>query len=99
MNIKLLKTEEGCDLFLEGRLDALTAPETEEIFKKVGAEYKYVTLDLTDLEYVSSAGLRVLKMFHLDLLDKKGHLYFRNPRKNVLEVFELTGFAGLFQFK
>lgn len=98
MTIKLLKTEDGCTLFLEGQLNSVTSPETEELFKTVGDKYSNVTLDLSGLEYVSSAGLRILKSFHLAMKDKGGELYFCNTRKNVYEVFELTGFVGLFQF-
>lgn len=98
MTIKLVKKEDGCTLYLEGRLDTLTAPETEEIFRKVQEQYSKVTLDLENLEYVSSAGLRVLKLLHIQMRDKGGRLYFRNTQKNVYEVFELTGFVGLFEF-
>lgn len=98
MTIRLVKTETGCDLYMEGRLDSLTASETEEIFKNVRDQYQYITLDLSELEYVSSAGLRVLKMLHIWMKDKGGALYIRHARKNVYEVFELTGFVGLFQF-
>ena len=98
MTIRLVKTENGCDLYLEGRLDSLTAVETETIFQNVREQYTAVTLDLSELEYVSSAGLRVLKTLHIGMKDKGGALYIRNVRKNVYEVFELTGFVGLFQF-
>ena len=98
MTIKLLKTDEGCTLFLEGRLDSVTSPEAEEYFGLTAGKYDNITLDLSKIEYVSSAGLGVLKTLHINMKEKGGNLYFRNTRKNVYEVFELTGFVGLFQF-
>jgi anti-anti-sigma factor len=50
------------------------------------------------LDYVSSAGLRVIKRLHMSMKKKDGELQLKNVDKMVMEVFEMTGFAGLLKF-
>ena len=52
-------------------------------------------INMQDLNYVSSAGLRVLKRIHVKMVKKGGKLTVRNINDNIMEVFEITGFAGL----
>ena len=98
MHIKLInRTEEG-ELLLEGRLDSSTAPEVEEIVLQVADRFDRVILNMAQLEYISSAGLRVLKLLYIALKKKNGELLLKNTNKFVMEVFEMTGFAGLLTF-
>jgi anti-sigma B factor antagonist len=53
---------------------------------------------MAQLEYISSAGLRVLKLLYMALRKKDGELEIKNANKLVMEVFEMTGFAGLLTF-
>ena len=99
MNIKLINRGEVGELLLEGRLDSLTAPEAEEVFNQTAERFDKVILNMMDLEYVSSAGLRTLKRLHMAMKKKEGSLVLTNVRKMVMEVFEMTGFAGLLKFE
>ena len=99
MNIKLINRGQEGELVLEGRLDTLTAPEAEEVFNQTAERFDKVILNMRDLEYVSSAGLRTLKRLHMAMKKKNGNLVLTNVRKMVMEVFEMTGFAGLLKFE
>ena len=90
------KTMNGTELVieLEGRLDTVTAPELEaELGKSLdGAES--LVLDFSKLEYISSAGLRVLLSAH-KTMSAKGGMKITNVNEMVQEVFEVTGFADI----
>ena len=99
MTIKLVNRGSEGELLLEGRLDTTTAPEAEEVFNEVSERFERVVLNFTGLEYVSSAGLRVLKRLHMTMKKKGGELVLCDVSKMVMEVFEMTGFAGLLKFE
>lgn len=99
MNIKLINRGQEGELVLEGRLDTLTAPEAEEVFNQMAERFEKIVLNMAGLEYVSSAGLRTLKRLHMAMKKKNGSLVLTNVRKMVMEVFEMTGFAGLLNFE
>ena len=79
-------------LAIEGRLDTTTAPELEEVITAMGEEIKALELDIKDLEYISSAGLRVLLAAQKKMTAAEGTMVVRNVGELVNEVFELTGF-------
>jgi anti-sigma B factor antagonist len=95
MHIKSINRGEAVELLLEGRLDSSTAPEAEEIVLQMVERFDKIILNLVQLEYISSAGLRVLKQLHIALRKKDGELELKNVNKMVMEVFEMTGFSGL----
>ena len=99
MNIKLINRGQEGELVLEGRLDTLTAPEAEEVFNQMAERFEKIVLNMAGMEYVSSAGLRTLKRLHMAMKKKNGSLVLTNERKMVMEVFEMTGFAGLLKFE
>lgn len=99
MNIKLINRGTEGELLLEGRLDTNTAPDTEAIFDQMVQRFDRVILNFEKLDYLSSAGLRVLKQFHIKMAKKGGELVLKNVNKMVMEVFEMTGFAGLLNFQ
>ena len=99
MNIKLINRGQEGELVLEGRLDTLTAPEAEEVFNQMAERFEKIVLNMAGLEYVSSGGLRTLKRLHMAMKKKNGSLVLTNVRKMVMEVFEMTGFAGLLKFE
>lgn len=95
MTIKLInRTTEG-ELLLEGRLDASTSPEAEEIFLQTAERFDKLTLNMEQLQYISSAGLRVLKKTYMAMVKKSGSLELSHVNKMVMEVLEMTGFSGL----
>lgn len=95
MNITLINRGAEGELVLAGRLDANSAPEAEEIFKQMIERFDNVVLNMKQLEYISSAGLRVIKIIHMGMKKKNGELKLINVQKMVMEVFEMVGFAGL----
>lgn len=98
MTINLVNRNTEGELMLEGRLDTKTAPEAEEIFNQVAERFESVVLNMQNLTYVSSAGLRVLKRLHMNMKKKGGSLVLKNVNKMVMEVFEMTGFVSLLEF-
>ena len=99
MNIKLINRGTEGELLLEGRLDSVTAPEVEAVFHQMAERFDKLVLNLAQLDYISSAGLRSLKRLHMDMKKKGGTLVLKNVRNMVMEVFEMTGFAGLLTFE
>ena len=90
------KTLDGAtlSLALEGRLDTTTAPQLERELKASLPGVTSLTMDLADLAYISSAGLRVI-LFALKVMQKQGSMFIRNVNETVMEVFEITGFADM----
>jgi len=79
---------------LEGRLDTMTAPELEKELKDSLSSIKELTLDFSGLEYISSAGLRVLLMAQRGL-SYGGKMKIVHANEIVREVFEVTGFSDI----
>lgn len=94
MNIN--KTTQGSTLniALEGRLDTTTAPQLETELKESIADNTELILDFEKLEYLSSAGLRVL-LAAQKIMNKQGKMVIRNVNDVISEVFEVTGFSDI----
>jgi len=95
--LKVSVKNEGTEFtfFLEGRLDTLTSPSLEEKINGVIDGAEKLVIDLSDLVYISSAGLRVL-LGATQQMEGRGDMIVRNPSQAVREVFDLTGFSRLF---
>ena len=89
-------TENGVlTLALEGRLDTNTAPELEkEISVSLTADVQTLILDLKDLEYISSAGLRIL-LAAQKKMNKQGNMVVKNANDMIMDVFQVTGFVDI----
>lgn len=94
LNIKKEINQGRAYFFLEGRLDTITAPQLEEAIKSEISDLTQLTLDFDGLEYISSAGLRVLLMAQ-KIMDKQGKLTIVDANDDILEIFEVTGFADI----
>jgi anti-sigma B factor antagonist len=94
--MKINKTQNGSELLiaLEGRLDTTTAPELEKELKDSIGGVEDLTIDFEKLDYISSAGLRVLLSAH-KAMSAKGGMKVTNVNEIVQEVFEVTGFADI----
>ena len=79
---------------LKGRLDTITAPELEAELNKVLPAADELVFDFTNLEYISSAGLRVLLSAHKTMMPKGG-MKVTHVNEIVQEVFEVTGFCDI----
>ena len=80
---------------LEGRLDTITSPDLEAKINEVVDDANKLILDFAKLDYISSAGLRVL-LGAVQAMEDKGDVVVRNLTQSVMEVFELTGFSRMF---
>ena len=94
--MNILKTTEGAKLTLalEGRLDTTTAPQLEAEVKGTLGGVTELVLDFSQLEYLSSAGLRVL-LTAQKIMNKQGKMVVRNVNEDVMEVFDITGFIDI----
>ena len=95
MTIKLINRGTVGELLLEGRLDAVSSPEAEEIFLQMAERFETLVLNMEGIQYISSAGLRVLKKTYMAAVKNNGALELSHVNKMVMEVLEMTGFAGL----
>jgi len=82
----------------EGRLDTLSAPELEEFLDKYYASVSEIIFNFEKLDYVSSAGLRVLLKAY-KAMSGKGGVKIRNANNLVRGVFDVTGFGDVFHFE
>jgi anti-sigma B factor antagonist len=94
MNINTKKEGRTLTVALEGRLDTTTAPELEAELNQSMSGAESLTLDFSKLEYISSAGLRVLLSAHKAFAGKGG-MKVIHANEIVNEVFEVTGFADI----
>ena len=95
MTIKFEKNDKELTAFVEGRLDTLTSPELEEKLEPVLDDIEKLVFDFSELEYISSAGLRVLLAAVKEMDARGGEMSVKNLRSEVMEVFEVTGFADI----
>ena len=98
LNIDLVKNELGAELIMIGEIDANTAPDADAILKTACDRFNSLTLNMAQVEYISSAGLRTLKRANLNMRRKGGTLQLKGVSKSVMEVLELTGFAMMFKY-
>ena len=94
MTIEIKKSIDELVLEITGRLDTITAPALDKTINENLGEIKSLILDFKNLEYISSAGLRVL-LSTQKKIQQKGTMKLKNVREEVMDVFEITGFADI----
>ncbi|MBQ3669308.1 MAG: STAS domain-containing protein [Clostridia bacterium] len=94
MTIQTQKNGDSLAIALTGRLDTVTSPELEKVITGSLDGIKALTLELEKLEYISSAGLRVLLQAQ-KLMNGKGTMKVLHPSEIVREVFDVTGFSDI----
>ena len=99
MDVKLIDRGSEGELILSGRLDTKVAPEAEEVFLKMADRYTDLTLNMKDLKYISSAGLRALRGLYMKVRKNGGELSALYVNEYIEEVFEITGFAGFINIR
>ena len=92
MKAEILKTKKRLDVSVEGKLDALTAPELEERLMPALVDIQTLIFDFSELKTISSAGLRVLLTAVKRMDDLGGTMTIKNASDDVKKVFKLTGF-------
>ena len=94
MTINKILDNNKMTLTLEGRLDTTTAPLLEQELKTAEEGVNELVMDFEKLEYVSSAGLRVL-LAAQKTMNKRGGMTIRNVCTDIMEIFEITGFVDI----
>lgn len=94
--MKITKNQNGTclNIAVEGRMDTTTAPELEKELRESLDGVTELTLDFSKLDYISSAGLRVLLSAHKTMRGK-GSMKVTNANEIVQEVFDVTGFSDI----
>lgn len=98
MKINISHDGNELTIVLEGRLDTLTSPELDDKLDEALDGVGKLIFDLSKLEYISSAGLRVL-LGAYRVMEEQGEMLVRNPTPAVMEVFEITGFSETFNIE
>ena len=94
LNIDKKSNASELTLALTGRVDTTTAPELESVVKQSLGGVTELIFDLAALEYISSAGLRVL-LSAQKIMNKQGEMKLTHVSEDIMEIFEVTGFAEI----
>ena len=94
MTIEKKINQDEVTLIVSGRLDTQTAPELEKELDNVLTGTKELTFDMTNLEYVSSAGLRVILKAQ-KAMNAQGSMKLTGVNDSIMEVFDITGFLDI----
>ena len=98
LKIDTKKEEDKTVVALDGRLDTLTVRELEKVLPEILDGGKELVFDFAKLEYISSAGLRVL-LYVINEMEDKGGLKVINASTSIMEVLEVTGFTSDLKFE
>ena len=94
LNIQKTIENEAAVVSLEGRLDTVTAPELEKTLQELLPGLTALTLDFAKLDYISSAGLRVL-LSAQKVMNKQGSMTITHVNDAITEIFDITGFSDI----
>ena len=95
MEIEKTQNEGITILNLSGRLDTVTSPKLQDVLAEIIPDTAVVELDFAGIDYVSSAGLRVLLFGQKKAQASSNTMKLKNVSPEVMEVFEITGFSGM----
>ena len=98
MNIEKKAEDKKLTIGVSGRLDTMTAPELDEELKNSLFDVEELVLDFSQLEYISSAGLRVL-LAAQKAMNKQGSMVVTDVNDTIMEIFEVTGFSEILTIK
>lgn len=94
MKIEKQQSEKKMNIKLIGRLDTITSPQLEKELSECLAGVEELIFDFTELQYLSSAGLRVL-LSAQKRMNRQGSMMITNVNDNIMEIFEITGFIDI----
>lgn len=99
MNVTIQEQDGNMVAILAGSLDTAAAPETEKAMSPLNdVEGKNIIIDCAELEYISSAGLRIFLGILQNAEEKNGHVYIKGINEQVRTIFTITGFSNIFEF-
>ncbi len=94
MTIEKTITDKTLEIKVSGRLDTTTAPQLENELKGNIGDNTLLILDFENLEYLSSAGLRVI-LAAQKIMNKQGNMIVRHVNETVMDIFDVTGFTDI----
>lgn len=94
MNITSKKENGRLTVYISGRVDTVTSPEFEQFISENTDGITELILDLKDMSYTSSAGLRVILKTQ-KMMSKQGSMKVINVHNDIMEIFEMTGFSDI----
>ena len=94
MNIKQKRENRKVTVYVTGRVDTVTSPQLLDYLKEAMVGAEELILDIAGVDYVSSAGLRVI-LFAQKTMNSQGSMSVANVNKDIMETFELTGFLDI----
>ena len=94
MTLNKAKNGKELTISIAGRVDTVTSPELEKLIQSEIGDIESLVLDLKEMDYISSAGLRVLLAAH-KTMSKKNGMKVKNAGADVMEIFEVTGFSDI----
>ena len=95
MDTKLTENGNEAIISITGSIDTRSARQAESLFLEAAETHERVTLDMTEVTYVSSAGIRVLRKLYMKLYRKDGSMAMEGLSENVLSVLKMTGLMDL----
>ena len=95
MTINVERDFELVTLVITGRLDTTTAPNLETVINELSDDTKELVFDMSELEYISSAGIRVLLSAYKKMNSNQGIMRIEKANEIVYEVFEMTGLSQM----
>ncbi len=98
MDIKKTQENGVPTIAVSGRLDTVTAPALDAELHDIDAAVLSLVLDFQALEYISSAGLRILLLTHKSMQKRGGSLTLKNVSTDIMEVLDMTGFSEILHF-
>lgn len=99
MNVSIQEKDGKMLAILAGSLDTAAAPETEKAMSPLNeVNGKDIIIDCTELEYISSAGLRIFLGILQNAEENDSHVFIKGINENVRTIFTITGFSNIFQF-
>ena len=97
VTFEIKRNAEQLTVIARGRLDAQTAPQLADEMREALDGVEEVVFDLSELEYISSAGMRVLLASYKLMRKREGAMRVENAQDDVMETLEMSGFASLFE--
>lgn len=97
MKIETTLSDKVCTLVIHGRIDTLTSPELEKSVKVNAEKCNKMIFDMTDVDYISSAGIRVIVLAHKTMGEER--LVLKSVSGNVMEILNMTGFTNVLKFE
>ena len=95
MEVKFNKQDSSLTVTISGNIDTVTAPELDSKLQENISDVKDLVLDFAAVDYISSAGLRVILMANQQMEECDGSMTVRNINEDIREIFEMTGFDSL----